>query len=579
MPITFQGPFLKVFLRLCEDVNTPRSLAAAMLAKHGEIVQLVSLRVDPMHYLQSGDYFRDNVVTEFLRKCDFGDSEHQTRLHAECWSRFEATERLCAVTNQRLSFFIDPFLTNNDNKIFEIVLEIRRKVAWLVGSVPADLSAGFGPGATLTNSARRSTIPDKLGSKPCGTSEALAIYDALFNECAWDRHGTDDPDQRPRQLARGNRFFTVPKTTLSLRGACLSPNVNGFLQKGVGVYLRSRLKKASIYIGEESLSNPLGLPINSFTTADRHRRLAARASVDGSLATIDLSDASNTIAYNCVQALFPEDWFNLLASLREKFVQRPDKRWQYLAMFSAMGNGFTFEVETIIFWAIVRTICPEGEVSVFGDDIICPREKAEEVLAALRWFGFKPNPTKTFTAGPFRESCGGDYFDGESVRAHYVKKPPAAPEDWIALANGICRLADDPTRTHDRWSYLRGAWFTCLDALPRNLRGLRGPKSLGDLVVHDPFVEHVLSYPTVTQLSASAGLFVVPYNDGRSSLQLRVRDGIRYVRAYKPVQYKVPLHVWKKGVQLASALYGVESNGVSPRGSVTGYHVRWVPIP
>lgn len=584
MTITFQGPFLKVFLRLCEDVNTPRSLAASMLAKAGELVQLVALQVNPLDYRTAESYFKDNVVTEFLRKCDFSDASLRQRLEQECWDRFCATEQTCYKTNVRLSYFIDPFLTNNDVKLFDFVQRVKLRISRLVGRIPPDLSGGFGPGATLTNQSRRSTIPDKLGSEPCGTPDAFAIYDALYSECAWERYGASGPDQRPRRLSRGNRFFTVPKTMLSLRGACLSPNVNGFLQKGVGEYLRKRLEKADIYIGERSQPNPLGLPINSFTTADRHRRLAARASMDGSLATIDLSDASNTIAYNCVQALFPEDWFNLLTSLRERFVQRPDGRWQRLEMFSAMGNGFTFEVETIIFWAIVKTICRSDEVSVFGDDIICPSNKADEVLWALRWFGFTPNPRKTFTTGPFRESCGGDYFDGVPVRAHYVKQPPAAPDEWITLANGLRRLAGGDPRTSHRWSYLRNAWFACLDAIPRNLRNLRGPSSLGDIVIHDPSFDCAQAHvegqlECLSVLEPGREIFLVGRGLGKDSFQFKYRDGILSVRAYKPVAKRLPLSLWDPMVHYASALYGVDQDGVSPRGNVLGHAIKWVPIP
>jgi len=351
MQVQLPGPFLKVITRLLEDINTPRSLSILICLRHGDVRGAVSFHCSPAHYSDPEAYARDNMATEFIRKCEIPGCAKPGQLEHESFERLMATERLCYQTNRRLSRFLDGLLDQpGDARILKFIDDVRKKIRWLVGPLPTDLSrCGFGPGATLTNPSRYSTIPDKIESVPCGTPRAMYLYDLLFADCAWERAG--GPNQRQRQYSRGNRFFTVPKTALTLRGAALSPNVNGFLQKGIGRYLRQRLKRANIHIGGQESASGL-FPVNDFTSKDVHRRLAHQSSLLDDLATIDLSDASNTISRRLIELLWPHQWFSLLSDCREPFIQRPDGRWQLLEMFSAMGNAFTFELETITFWAI-----------------------------------------------------------------------------------------------------------------------------------------------------------------------------------------------------------------------------------
>lgn len=540
------GDFQKVVYRLLEDINTPRSLAVAICIRSGSLRQAVSFHCDPEHYIDPEDYARDVMATDFLRKCNIPGVSEPDLLESECLERLMGTERACFQTNKRLSRFLDGLLDQpGDARILKFFQDVKEIIRYIVGPIPHDLtSCGFGPGATLTNSSRLSTIPDKIESVPCGTDRALYLFDTLFPESAWDRYGGST--LRVRERVRGNRFFTVKKTALTYRGAALSPNVNGFLQRGVGVYLRSRLKRANIHISGQPLAGNL-FSVNDYTSSDVHRRLAREASKSDAYSTIDLTDASNTIARKLIELTWPTQWVDLLCDLREPFMTLPDGKTWWLQMFSAMGNGFTFELETITFYAIAKA-AGATFVSVFGDDIIVDRDSANDVLAALKFCGFTPNKRKTFTSGPFRESCGGDFYDGVPVRAHYVKEIPSAAEHWISLANGLRRFAGDPSTSH-RWTYVRRAWWGALDALPRHLRGLRGPSDLGDLVLHD-----------------------------NSALPGKVRNGISYWRCYAPVGEYLKLHHWKPNVVFASALYGIPSRGVLSRGAVSGYRVKWVPF-
>jgi hypothetical protein len=60
-------------------------------------------------------------------------------------------------------------------------------------------------------------------------------------------------------------------------------------------------------------------------------------------------------------------------------------------------------------------------VSVYGDDIIVPTSCYTMLVTALQFFGFELNKSKSYASGPFRESCGADYYLGEQIRPFYKK--------------------------------------------------------------------------------------------------------------------------------------------------------------
>jgi hypothetical protein len=230
------------------------------------------------------------------------------------------------------------------------------------------------------------------------------------------------------------------------------------------------------------------------TQQDYHRNLARLGSLTGAVATLDLSNASDTVSSNLVKLLLPRDWYDLVDRLRSSHTLVKGK-WVKLEKFSSMGNGYTFELETLIFFTLCETVSemvtvnedaytPGLTISVFGDDIIIPTSISSAATAALNFFGFTLNSSKSFVSGKFRESCGGDFFAGHDVRPHFQKEVCDEPHRLISLANGLRRFG----RRHDdlggNGTY-RVAWFRCLDSLPRQISICRGPESLGDLVVQD----------------------------------------------------------------------------------------------
>jgi hypothetical protein len=149
-----------------------------------------------------------------------------------------------------------------------------------------------------------------------------------------------------------------------------------------------------------------------------------------------------------------------------------------------MGNGYTFEMETLIFWAAVR-VCrrhtrDHAPFRVYGDDIICGKQTADLLLPFLAWLGFPCNSSKTFLEGPFRESCGADYWNGHNVRPiHFSVTAEELSEGnkngtsilrWIQVCNSIRRLAKQRNHGFGCDRLLLPSWRTAILRIPRSLR-------------------------------------------------------------------------------------------------------------
>jgi len=107
-----------------------------------------------------------------------------------------------------------------------------------------------------------------------------------------------------------------------------------------------------------------------------------------------------------------------------------------------MGSGITFPLETLIFWGIGKACASltghDSLVSVYGDDIICRRGNAALFIEVLRYCGFKVNTEKSFLFGPFRESCGEDWWAGDRVVPIYIRNTPKLrPTDIYRLMNTL----------------------------------------------------------------------------------------------------------------------------------------------
>jgi len=533
----------EVILALCEDTGTPRSLTVFMLLKAGEYAQLFNLKTVPGNYLNPHRYRQDVIVSDFLRKLDFDipgiDKE------AVALDNFWLAEKACCKTNLRLSPFVNngPFEDPNDERVCESIARMKEWIARTLGEIPEDLfDSRFGPGSTFRDVGQLITVPDKIENRPTMTSLCTDLL-PLWERTAWARAQLEvNPGQSRPEVLKGNRFTTVPKDALRYRGIAIEASINVFLQLGIGSHLKKRLLRSGVDLKDGQ---------------DMHRQVACEASRTGELCTVDLSNASDMNAYKLVELLLPRKWFDLLRSCRSPSTL-VNGQWVHLQKFSSMGNGYTFELETLIFMAIALEACyltgeeglPGSNLFVYGDDIIAPVKAAPTLLALLAFFGHQPNQKKTFTQGHFRESCGGDFFAGVPVRAHYVKEVPCEPAHWISIANGLRRLFPAEKTLHSfRESVYWRAWLRALDQIPADIRRLRGPVEFGDLVIHD---------------------------DRQFWQRRRTPDQRTFIRTWMPFTKALPFHHWKGPVVFAAALYGCSQEGILPRENVSGYRHKWV---
>lgn len=227
------------------------------------------------------------------------------------------------------------------------------------------------------------------------------------------------------KLVDGSSLSFVPKQSDVSRVICTEPLLNMMAQKAIGGYLESVLAKHC--------------SIDLATQPDINRQFAKTGSIYGSHATIDLSSASDSISMELVRVFFPPLFVKAIERTRSRFTTLPDGRKVRLGMVSSMGNGFTFPLETILFYAISRAASDEvgcGRCMSFGDDIIVETEAYALTAATLERLGFTLNHDKSFSEGPFRESCGEDYLFGTNVRGVYLRSL-ARDTDRISAFNRL----------------------------------------------------------------------------------------------------------------------------------------------
>lgn len=250
--------------------------------------------------------------------------------------------------------------------------------------------------------------------------------------------------ERVTQFVRGSRFSTVPKNNLVRRPINIEPFGNILVQRRIGVGLRNCL-----------LDNT-GIDLTML--ADFHKERL----VDDSIATIDLKNASDAISIALVRFLFPSGFAKKIFACRSELLYGLDGDYHVPRKISSMGNGFTFELMTVILTALCKSLDPNA--TVFGDDIIISKDKANELIDALSIVGFVVNKEKSFIDGPFRESCGGNFHDEEGYVKSYDFAYPENIADCAIAFNKVSHLAE----CYPSFAELRERLFS---HIPRALRG------------------------------------------------------------------------------------------------------------
>lgn len=233
----------------------------------------------------------------------------------------------------------------------------------------------------------------------------------------------------PTAISPGHpRVTFVPKDSRGPRTICIFHHMDMQIQKGLQVKLYDYTEKGD---------SPARGFIN-FSRQDINQFLAYKGSIDGSLATIDLKDASDMVPWDLIRLICPSEWYEALASTRSDVVTLQGREYT-IKKYAAMGSALCFPIEAFLFWSIAKTVSPFAYV--YGDDIVVPTESAQDVITALEEYGLLVNRDKTLTTGFFRESCGGDYYKGQNI--NYPSCRSYAPDKFIAFCNEITKLFDN----------------------------------------------------------------------------------------------------------------------------------------
>lgn len=451
-----------------ETVNSGKSLGAYLRLKYS-VEEYLTMEVNPSDYLSADAFLLDYQVIKLFSKSEIFPSVIDTRKVAE--ENFIRAEVQCQQTNARFESERSPFIGKPaESAIFYLA---QRKISRILGPAPSidKLNFTFGPGANVGLS-KYTSVYDKLNAPITLTRNLTSIAPRVLAEMpSWVAlaagiQAVPTPMlfkvKCPVQLVAGSKLGFVPKTAKTDRAICIEPLLNSIVQLSLGKKLRRRLSMA-------------GCNLNS---QERNQELARIGSITNELATIDLSSASDTISYQVVSRLIPAPWLHLLNCCRSESFTYEGKTFP-LEKFSSMGNGYTFELESLLFLALARSTCDflniaTDQVNVYGDDIIIPVGAVTMFRQVLNFAGFIVNEDKSFSDGPFRESCGKDWFLGHAVRPLFIKKK-ITNEQLMIWCNRLFHLShhlDDY-----RWAKL---YYGIKGLVDKPFTLLNGPSGYGD---------------------------------------------------------------------------------------------------
>jgi len=409
----------------------------------------------------------------FAKKYPFGDTDCDRLREDEGLRTFWVQERKNQLTNRRWreeseSGFFDTLVARVDEFLGE-------PPSWNELCVSGDFGPGTAEGFNFdhTRTSPAYKLATQLTHLPGNTDLALLLLNSsrLWRESVEGLHGREACVVVP-----GSSQFTVRKDALVNRVCFKEPLVELFLQHGLGRAIRTRFKAE-----QRDLSV-------AWTT---NQKLARLGSLTGIWATVDLSSASDSITTCMVSSIMSGEksrkWYEIMQRLRCKTgsciapsTENLERFRHRFELFSSMGNGFTWELESMLFYCVLTSIVPGvwvkhhdkdvlrwPHIGVYGDDLVFPGCYADRVYSTLEWLGFTVNGSKSFVSGPFRESCGADYHSGIAVRPLAVKQKIDNCFDLIGLANRMLlhseKAKEDGFKIFGR---LKTVWHGLVQSLP-----------------------------------------------------------------------------------------------------------------
>lgn len=459
--------------------------------------------------------------------------------------KFLSAEAQCRETNARLRMIRSPLIQRMSEIIFSLIGEFEPSMLPEIEEL-----GSFGPGATLTHSRGKVTsIYKYIGATHSCTStckpyamyaisrnprwmdhlyktvELKSIpplgYTSLQKELIYLDHALDVQDVE--------RVSFVPKTYSVERPIGVGASMNSYWQLGINRYFEAKLKNIGIDLSDQTKNQRLARAGSQYFNSST------------CFCTIDLASASDTISYELVKQCLPRSWFLFLSEFRSRSGILDGEEILY-EKFSAMGNGYTFSLETMIFWAAVKAAHEIGshsfqnrDFAIYGDDIIVRKGAFSATCAALEECGFRLNVDKTFCDGSFRESCGADFIKGINVRPVYLRKPLLKIFDLYHFYNRLSARHRDDILNH------------FVDALWQLYQSKKVP------IAYCPPNDYYSGYATAWK--------EIP-GPNRSAIVKRVGDNVSF--GYTRIGFKASLFKENQRALAWCSLLGVNRNRFSP---------------
>lgn len=263
-----------------------------------------------------------------------------------------------------------------------------------------------------------------------------------------------------------SRLIAVPKTSKGPRLIAAEPVAHQWCQQLVLRFLFEQCKL--LFKGS----------FIDFKDQSKSGDMVLRASLDGSLATVDLSDASDRLSCWTVERIFRSNAsvVNALHAARTRYLRDDISEvpsFLKLKKFASQGTATTFPVMSITMLCIALGSCLKGpvtwrniwelsdQVRVFGDDIVIPSHGYVHLVRAMELLQLKVNTTKSYVSGSYRESCGVDGYLGHNVT-------PVKPKTLVANSPSEIQSLIDVSNNF----FMKGFWHASeavLGLIPREV--------------------------------------------------------------------------------------------------------------
>jgi hypothetical protein len=331
----------------------------------------------------------------------------------------------------------------------------------LFASVDSDIyneriTPKHGPGATAERLSANEKYLTRYWTERL--EKVFHVGDFLYPNLRLIDGGYDALDFLEPDAEMPSRVISVPKTQKGPRIIAIEPSSVQYVQQGLleAITTHTRSSILNEFIGSDS--------------QEPNQLLAQKGSSDGSLATLDLSDASDRVSLKLVEELLAKNPLSREAILacRSQRASVPGGGIISLSKFASMGSALCFPIEAMVFLTIIflsiekeqghrfsniSDISPYiGRVRVYGDDIIIPIEYVHTCVDLLEYFGARVGQSKSFWTGRFRESCGKEFFEGHDVSIVKARRNFPSHRQHVAEVVSLVSLRNQ--------LYFAGCWKT-----------------------------------------------------------------------------------------------------------------------